>query len=80
MLSGEPCRMSACRISRYLQAGPCAEVDFAAGYVILKDPDPFAPTHFLLIPKARITRIKDPVLLSPGDGLCVGCHCHLRLD
>jgi CDP-diacylglycerol pyrophosphatase len=72
--------MSACRISRYLQAGPCAEVDFAAGYVILKDPDPFAPTHFLLIPKARITGIKDPVLLSPGDGLCVGCHCHLRFD
>jgi CDP-diacylglycerol pyrophosphatase len=45
---------------------PCAEVDLDAGYVILKDPDPVAPTHFLLIPTARITGIEDPALLSPG--------------
>jgi CDP-diacylglycerol pyrophosphatase len=44
---------------------PCAEVDLGAGYAILKDPAPFAPTHFLLIPTARITGIEDPVLLSP---------------
>ncbi|MFL5285845.1 MAG: CDP-diacylglycerol diphosphatase [Rhodopila sp.] len=35
----------------FASPAPCAEVDLAAGYVILKDPDPFAPTHFLLIPK-----------------------------
>lgn len=45
---------------------PCAEVNLAAGYVILKDPDPFAPTHFLLVPTARIAGIEDPALLSPG--------------
>jgi CDP-diacylglycerol pyrophosphatase len=45
---------------------PCTQVDLAAGYVILKDPDPFAPTHFLLIPTAHITGIEDPALLSPG--------------
>src|SRR4051794_39806209 len=28
---------------------PCAEVDLDSGYVILKDPNPSAPTHFLLI-------------------------------
>lgn len=44
---------------------PCAEVDLGAGHVILKDPDPFAPTHFLLVPTARITGIEDPALLSP---------------
>jgi len=64
----------------FASPAPCAEVDLTTGYVLLKDPDPFAPTHFLLTPKARITGIKDPVLLSPSDGLCVGCHCHLRFD
>jgi CDP-diacylglycerol pyrophosphatase len=45
---------------------PCAEVDLAAGHVILQDPDPFAPTHFLLVPTTRIEGIEDPALLSPG--------------
>jgi CDP-diacylglycerol pyrophosphatase len=44
---------------------PCTEVDLAAGYAILKNPDPFAPTHFLLVPTARISGIEDPALLSP---------------
>jgi CDP-diacylglycerol pyrophosphatase len=45
---------------------PCAEVDPGGGYAILKDPDPFAPTHFLLVPTVRIAGIEDPALLSPG--------------
>jgi CDP-diacylglycerol pyrophosphatase len=44
---------------------PCTEVDLAAGHVILKDPDPYSPTHFLLIPTARLAGIEDPALLSP---------------
>lgn len=44
---------------------PCAKVDLAVGYAILKDPDPSAPTHFLLIPTARVTGIGDPAILSP---------------
>ena len=50
----------------FASPAPCAEVDIAAGYVILKDPDSIAPTHFLLVPTARITGIEDPALLSPG--------------
>jgi CDP-diacylglycerol pyrophosphatase len=49
----------------FASPAPCAEVNIAAGYVILKDPDSIAPTHFLLIPTARITGIEDPALLSP---------------
>jgi len=50
----------------FASPAPCAEVDLAAGYVILKDPALCAPTHFLLIPTARITGIEDPALLPPG--------------
>jgi CDP-diacylglycerol pyrophosphatase len=50
----------------FASPAPCAKVDLADGYVILRDPDPLAPTHFLLVPTARITGIEDPVLLSPG--------------
>lgn len=44
---------------------PCTAVDLAAGYAIVRDPDPFAQTHFLLVPTTRISGIEDPVLLSP---------------
>lgn len=50
----------------FANPAPCAEVNLAAGYVILKDPNPSAPTHFLLIPATRITGIEDPAVLSPG--------------
>jgi CDP-diacylglycerol pyrophosphatase len=45
-------------------ASPCTKVDLAAGYVIFKDP--IGPTHFLLIPTARVTGIEDPAILLPG--------------
>ena len=45
---------------------PCAEVDLAAGYAILKDPSASAPTHFLLVPTTRVIGIEDPAILSPG--------------
>jgi len=45
-------------------SSPCTEVDLAAGHVILKAPS--GPTHFLLIPTARVTGIEDPAILLPG--------------
>ena len=42
---------------------PCIKVDLASGYAILKHPTD--PTHFLLVPTARIIGIEDPALLSP---------------
>jgi CDP-diacylglycerol pyrophosphatase len=50
----------------FANPAPCAEVNLTDGYVILKDPNPSAPTHFLLIPTARVTGIEDPAILSPG--------------
>ncbi|HUA76738.1 MAG TPA: CDP-diacylglycerol diphosphatase [Acetobacteraceae bacterium] len=43
---------------------PCALVDLAAGYVVLKDI--VGATQFLLLPTARITGIESPELLAPG--------------
>jgi len=43
---------------------PCTKVDLAAGYALLKYPG--HPTHFLLVPTARVTGIEDPALLSPN--------------
>jgi len=42
---------------------PCASVDMAHGYVILKDIR--GATQFLLIPTARVSGIEDPALLAP---------------
>jgi CDP-diacylglycerol pyrophosphatase len=42
---------------------PCAVVDRAGGYVILKDIK--GTTQFLLIPTARVTGIEDPAILAP---------------
>lgn len=46
------------------QPSPCALVDLANGYVILKDL--VGSTQFLLIPTARVTGIEDKALLAPG--------------
>ena len=43
---------------------PCAEVNLAFGYAILKDIE--GATQFLLIPTARVTGIEDPAILVPG--------------
>lgn len=43
--------------------GPCAEVDLAGGYAVLKDL--VGATQFLLIPTARIDGIESPELLAP---------------
>jgi CDP-diacylglycerol pyrophosphatase len=43
---------------------PCALVDLAAGYVVLKDI--VGATQFLLLPTARISGIESPALLAPG--------------
>lgn len=43
---------------------PCAAVNRAGGYAILKDLK--GATQFLLIPTARITGIEDPAILAPG--------------
>ncbi len=50
----------------FANPAPCAEVDLAAGYVILKDPHTSAPTQFLLVPTTRVTGIEDPAILLPG--------------
>ena len=42
---------------------PCALVDLAGGYVVLKDR--VGATQFLVLPTARITGIESAVLLSP---------------
>jgi CDP-diacylglycerol pyrophosphatase len=42
---------------------PCAIVDRAHGYAILKDIE--GATQFLLIPTARVTGIEDPAILEP---------------
>ena len=42
---------------------PCALVDLAAGYVVLKDRD--GNTQFLVMPTARITGIESPAILAP---------------
>ena len=49
---------------RFGSPSPCIEVDPAAGYVILKAPS--GPTHFLLVPTARVTGIEDPAILAPS--------------
>jgi CDP-diacylglycerol pyrophosphatase len=43
---------------------PCALVDLAQGYVVLKDI--VGATQFLLLPTARISGIESPALLAPG--------------
>jgi CDP-diacylglycerol pyrophosphatase len=43
---------------------PCAEVDLAGGYAVLKDL--IGNTQFLLIPTARITGIESADILSPS--------------
>jgi CDP-diacylglycerol pyrophosphatase len=43
---------------------PCAVLDRAAGYAILKDL--VGATQFLLIPTARVSGIEDPAILAPG--------------
>jgi CDP-diacylglycerol pyrophosphatase len=43
---------------------PCTKVDLADGYAILEDPS--GPTHFLLIPTARVTGIEDPAIRAPN--------------
>jgi CDP-diacylglycerol pyrophosphatase len=45
------------------QPNPCAEVDLAKGYVVLKDI--VGDTQYLLMPTAKITGIEDPQLLAP---------------
>jgi CDP-diacylglycerol pyrophosphatase len=42
---------------------PCAAVDLAAGFVILKDRE--GATQFLLMPTARISGIESPEILTP---------------
>ena len=42
---------------------PCALVDLAAGYVVLKDR--VGDTQFLVMPTARITGIESPAILAP---------------
>ncbi len=42
---------------------PCAAVDLAGGYAVLKDRD--GATQFLLIPTARVSGIEDVAILAP---------------
>ena len=46
------------------RAAPCAVVDLAAGYAILKDIA--GATQYLLIPTTRITGIESPAVLAPA--------------
>jgi CDP-diacylglycerol pyrophosphatase len=43
---------------------PCALVDLADGYAVLKDIE--GATQFLLIPTAKVTGIEDPAILVPN--------------
>jgi CDP-diacylglycerol pyrophosphatase len=43
---------------------PCADVDLAGGYAVLKDI--VGDTQFLLIPTTRVTGIESPEILAPG--------------
>lgn len=45
------------------QPKPCAEVDLAGGYAVLKDRN--GPYQFLLIPTARVSGVESPELLKP---------------
>ena len=42
---------------------PCARVDLASGYAVLKDIE--RPTQYLLLPTARVTGVESPQILSP---------------
>jgi CDP-diacylglycerol pyrophosphatase len=44
---------------------PCSKVDQDRGYAVLKDLE--YPTHFILVPTARVTGIEDPKLLTPDS-------------
>lgn len=44
--------------------GPCQKVDFAQGYVTLKDIN--GPLQYLLMPVAKITGIESPAVLDPA--------------
>lgn len=43
---------------------PCAQVDLAGGYAVLKDI--VGDTQFLLIPTTRVSGIESPEILAPG--------------
>lgn len=49
---------------RFGHPAPCAEVDLAGGYALLKDI--VGQTQYLLIPTTRLTGIESPALLQPG--------------
>lgn len=44
---------------------PCAQVDLAGGYAVLKDIQ--RPSQYLLLPTQRITGIESPALLAPAS-------------
>ena len=46
------------------QPAPCAVVDLAKGYVVLKDI--VGDTQYLVMPTAKVTGIEDPAVLAPG--------------
>jgi CDP-diacylglycerol pyrophosphatase len=48
----------------YSEPKPCAKVDLAAGYVVLKDL--VGDTQYLVMPTAKITGIEDPAVLAAG--------------
>jgi CDP-diacylglycerol pyrophosphatase len=48
----------------YGQPAPCAVVDLAKGYVVLKDN--VGDTQYLVMPTAKVTGIEDPAVLAPG--------------
>ena len=41
-------------------APPCAEVDRARGFVVIKDDDPAKPDAYLIVPATDVTGIEDP--------------------
>ena len=50
--------------TRFGHAAPCAVVDLAAGFAVLKDI--VGKTQYLLIPTTRITGIESPAVLDPA--------------
>lgn len=49
------------RASQGMAPAPCAQVDLAGGYAVLKDL--IGATQYLLIPTARVSGIEDPAIL-----------------
>jgi CDP-diacylglycerol pyrophosphatase len=57
-------QMRAC-LAQARPAPPCARVDRARGFVVIRDDDPAKPDAWLIVPATEVTGIEDPRALRP---------------